>query len=437
MKEKSNNNEELNHDANQEAAIVPQGEDEGLIRVECEELEAIPVESEDHSLAIPSGFSGFKARLDALIPLLGDAATAVPGKDAAIVRFPVVDGKQLGWNDLLNRKTPGWEEWKQLGGFRKDGKFNPQAAIKKAGLKSNPAAVANLALQGAAIVVGQAYMTEINSKLEGIESGIAAIERMLERDKEAEIDGIFRKLKQYTTDLEDNSADPIKLQAVINNLESMSTAALQLWSYQISSLNDFKQELSKNGRLNEKETRAAIAKLRTLEETSASTFQLAMLVEQTSMQYDNDFSSKRVSKLKASASDMLEEYQSAHDDICRKLSAKVDKVKGLSPVAVAKKRELKESPKNPVDGAVKHVGEFIDRHTPIAVLKEGKKRNEDKKRGLYREISKDGSMPSTVVAQISQLDSLDFMFNGANALLITEDEIRFIADADTDSSEHE
>lgn len=433
MKDNNSDNEELNL----EAALVPPGEDDDMILIGCEELDAVPLESEDHSLAIPSGFSGFKARLDALIPLLGNVAAAVPGKDAAIVRFPVVDGKQLGWNDLLNRKTPGWEEWKQLGGFNKDGNFNPQAAIKKAGLKSNPAAVANLALQGAAIVVGQAYMTEINSKLESIESGIATIERMLGRDKEAEIDGIFRKLKQYATDLEDNSADPVKLQAVINNLESMSTAALQLWSYQISSLNDFKQELSKSGRLNEKETREAIDKLRTLEEASASTFQLAMLVEQTSMQYDNDFSSKRVGKLKASASDMLEEYQSAHDDVCMKLSVKVDKVKGLSPIAVAKKRELKEPPKNPVDGAVKHVGEFVDRHTPLAVLKEGKKKNEDKKRGLYREISKDGSMPSTVDAQISQLDNLDFMFNGANALLITEGEIRFIADADTDTSGRE
>lgn len=435
MNEDNRDDKEVNTSEDQEAALVPQGEDDGLIRIECEELDAVPLESEDHSLAIPSGLSGFKARLDALIPLLGNVAAAVPGKDAAIVRFPVVDGKQLDWNDLLNRKTPGWEEWKQLGGFNKDGKFNPQAAIKKAGLKSNPAAVANLALQGAAIVVGQAYMTEINSKLEGIEDGIATIERMLERDKEAEIDGIFRKLKQYATDLEDNSTDPIKLQAVINNLESMSTAALKLWSYQISSMNDFKQELSKSGRLNEKETRAAIEKLRTLEEASASTFQLAMLVEQTSMQYDNDFSSKRVSKLKASASDMLEEYQEAHDDVCRKLSVKVDKVKGLSPVAVAKKRELKEPPKNPVDGAVKHVGEFVDRHTPIAVLKEGKKKNEDKKRSLYREISKEGSMPATVDAQISQLDNLDFMFNRANALIITDGEIRFIEDNDDNERE--
>lgn len=426
MNDKNRDNEEMDANLEHDATLACSGNDEDLVKIESGQLYAIPLEDEDRSLAIPSGFSGFKSRLDALIPIIGDVVGALPGKDAAVVRFPVVDGKQLGWNDLLNRKTPGWEEWKQLGGFNKDGKFNPQAAIKKAGLKSNPAAVANLALQGAAIVVGQAYMTEINSKLEDIESGIASIERMLERDKEAEIDGIFRKLKQYAANLEDNSSDPKKLQAVLNNLENMSTSALKLWSYQISSMNDFKHDLSKSGRLSEKETREAIEKLRTLEDASASTFQLTMLVEQTSMQYDNDFSSKRLAKLKSSASDMLDEYQAAHDDVCRKLSVKVDKVKGLSPVAVAKKRELKEPPKNPVDGAVKHVGEFVDRHTPIAVLKEGKKKIEDKKRQLYREISKEAAMSASVVAQIEQLDDLDFMFNRANALVVTEGELRFI-----------
>ena len=91
MKDNNSDNEELNH----EAALVPPGEDDGMILIGCEELDAVPLESEDHSLAIPSGFSGFKARLDALIPLLGNVAAAVPGKDAAIVRFPVVDRKSV------------------------------------------------------------------------------------------------------------------------------------------------------------------------------------------------------------------------------------------------------------------------------------------------------------------------------------------------------
>lgn len=395
------------------------------ITYDVEELVAVPLD-DNNSLAIPSGFEGFKARLDALVPFIGDVAGAVPGKNAAIVRFPVVDGRQLGWNDLLNRKTPGWEDWKQLGGFDKNGKFNPQAAIQKAGLKSNPVAVANLALQGAAIVVGQAYMTEINSKLEGIESGIASIERMLERDKEAQLDGNFRALKRYAANLEDNSLDSQKKQAVIGSLESIRTETLKLWSYQMKAMEDFKQEVSKPGRMDAKRAESAIDNLRKVEETTSAAFQLLMLIEQTSMQYDNDFSEKRLDKARKEAKELIAEYQAVHDDACRKLGVKIDKVKGLSPIAVAKRRELVEKPANILDGVAKSVGEVVERITPIALLDEGKRQKETKKRELWRELSSSNVLEDALNQQVDRYNRMNFMFNEADGLIVTEDEIRFI-----------
>lgn len=379
-----------------------------------------------HNLSIPSDYEGFKARLDALVPLIGDAVAAIPGKDVAIVRFPVVDGKQLCWNDLLNRKTPGWENWKQLGGFNKDGKFNPQAAIKKAGLKSNPAAVANLVLQGAAVVVGQAYMTEISNKLESIESGIASIERMLERDKEAQLDGNFRALRRYTANLEDNSLDPQKKQAVIGSLEHIRTDTLKLWSYQVKALEDFKQEVSKPGRIDAKKAESVIDDLRKIEETTSAAFQLLMLIEQTSMQYDNDFSEKRLNKAKEEVKELIAEFQVVNDDVCRQLRVKIDKVKGLSPIAVAKRRELIEEPANILDGMAKNVGEVAERITPIALIDEGKRQKETKKKELLRELSSGDDLEDVLVEHIDRYERLNFMFNEADGLLVSEDEIYFI-----------
>ena len=378
------------------------------------------------NLSIPSDYEGFKARLDALVPLIGDAVAVIPGKDAAIVRFPVVDGKQLGWNDLLNRKTPGWENWKQLGGFNKDGKFNPQAAIKKAGLKSNPAAVANLALQGAAIVVGQAYMAEINSKLEGIESGIASIKRMLERDKEAQLDGNFRALRRYVADLEDNSLDVQKRQAVLGSLENIRTGTLHLWSYQIRAIQDFEQEVSKPGRIDAKKAESLIEKLHKIEKATADTFRLLMLIEQTSMQYDNDFSEKRLNKAKDEANELFAEYKVMHDDACRKLGTKVDKVKGLSPIAVAKRRELVGDPENLLDGIAKNIGEVAERITPKALIDEGKRQGVSKKRKLWHDISSNDMVKDAALEQITRYEQLNFMFNKADGLLVSEDEIYFI-----------
>lgn len=68
----------------------------------------------------------------------------------------------------------------------KDNKFQSQAAIKQA--KLQPAAVGNLALQGAAMVVGQMYMVEINKQLEDVAGGIAAIQEEMRLERESKIE---------------------------------------------------------------------------------------------------------------------------------------------------------------------------------------------------------------------------------------------------------
>lgn len=93
--------------------------------------------------------------IDAMIPVAAAAVDAGAQYGMAVVRFP----EGVGWADLC--KSPR-EGYKLLSNF-KDGKFNEMAAIKQAGLQGP--AVANLALQGAAVVVGQAYMAQINEQL--------------------------------------------------------------------------------------------------------------------------------------------------------------------------------------------------------------------------------------------------------------------------------
>lgn len=421
------------------------GEDKDIIKAECsnneetaeieiyqEVLDAKPVDFEQNSLAIPTDHIGFKERIDALIPMINGVASAIPNETAAVVRFPIVNGKQLGWNDLLNRKTPGWEEWKQLTGFNAKGKFNPQAAIKKAGITSNPVAIANIALQGAAMVVGQAYMTEINAKLESIESGIANIERILERDKEAQIEGNYRMLKRYASNLEDNTADGQKMQAVKNSLETIRKETLQLWSYEISALKDFRGKLEKPGRIDEKAARKNLNELHSLEMAFETVYRLAMLVEQTSMQYDNDFSEVRLDKAKQEASNMLEEYQVIHMAAVDSFIEKVKNMKGLPPLAIAEKREIEDS-ENPLDGMLKTVGELADRITPLAMLGEGKKRNAAKKEELKRDITDDSGVQNAASDQTEQIEQLRFMFNEATGMIITDGVIQFIKEDDTEN----
>ena len=81
-------------------------------------------------------------------------------------------------------------------------------------------------------------------------------------------------------------------------------------------------------RIDAKTAESTIDELHKLEETATSTFQLLMMIEQTSMQYDNDFSEKRLDKAIGEAKELMGEYQEVHDDACMKLAVKIEKVKG-------------------------------------------------------------------------------------------------------------
>jgi hypothetical protein len=85
---------------------------------------------------------------------------------------------------MTPRKAAEFKGYMQAGIEKgKDG-YQGQIAARQA--KLQPAAVANLVLQGAALAVGQAYMTEINDQLGEIQEGIAAIQGDMRADPRSE-----------------------------------------------------------------------------------------------------------------------------------------------------------------------------------------------------------------------------------------------------------
>lgn len=148
-------------------------------------------------------------------------------------RRSCVSRKEQAGGGLLNRKTPGWEEWKQLG-FLKEGKFQPMAAIKQA--KLPPTAVANLALQGAAVVVGQAYMAEISKQLDGIQSEISVMQIEMKLEREANIEASYEMLKFYLAFYSEIAADPERRQAAHAEIEDIKRDAIAAWKFQVGAM---------------------------------------------------------------------------------------------------------------------------------------------------------------------------------------------------------
>lgn len=79
--------------------------------------------------------------------------------------------------------------------------------------------------------MGQAYMAEISKQLEGIESGIAAIQQEMKLEREADIEARFEKLLEYLSQYDEISTNPEKRQAVHNAIEGICVETLKAWKF--------------------------------------------------------------------------------------------------------------------------------------------------------------------------------------------------------------
>ena len=371
-----------------------------------------------HHVTVEPKAIGMGTYVDALIPLAGKAADAASQWNHAVVRFP----KGASWKDLVNRKTPGWEDWKQLV-VRKDNKFQPHAAIKQA--KIQPAAVANLALQGAAIAVGQAYMAEISKQLEGIESGIAAIQQEMRMEREADIEARFEKLLEYLAQYEEISANPEKKQAVLNAIEATSVESLKAWKFQIKSMKEFGTRLERSGRLKEDEVRDLLREFQSKERGALTAFQFFAAAEQASMQYDGDFATTRIAREREKICKCLDEYAEVRSWVQSVLNDKI-KEANTGLLAVPDVVDDGYRPQNRFLDTAHFMAQNASRITPIALRKEAQRQEKDKKERYLWAAGIENPVALIGKKRDEDLVRMDFMYNGADAMLIDDEGIHFL-----------
>lgn len=360
---------------------------------------------------------------DALIPLAGNVAEAAAQYDHAIVKFP----EGIGWNDLLNRKTPGWEQFKQCGGFGKNGKFNPQAAIRQ--VKVSPAAVANIALQAAAVAVGQAYMTEISERLNGIEEGVSKIQREMKRERDSKIEASFLMLKDYIEHYAEYSELPEKNQAVQNALEGIKRDALAAWSFQIQSLNDLGSQVRKAGKLDSAGARNFLSVLESCDNSAAAVYTVLLMENQAELQYSGAFGPDKLRDAERRAIAYFEEYDKARSDVQEALRRKIGALKG-KPFVTPKLENDGYEAKNPVLGAIHNAGRNAGRFLPPTMRAEAKRALSAQKRGLSAAAATVGPLAELTEKRRAELKRQNEIFNEATAIVIDEEKIRLLIPKD-------
>lgn len=362
---------------------------------------------------------GGRDLFDSLVPLVGSVAEAAAQYDHAIVKFP----EGIGWSDLLNRKTLGWERFKQCGGFGKNGKFNPQAAIRQ--VKVSPAAVANIALQAAAVAVGQAYMTEISGRLSGIEEGVSRIQREMQIERESKIEASFRMLKDYIEHFAEYSEMPEKRQAVLNSLENIRHEALAAWSFQIQSLGTLGSDVRKAGRLDAAGAGKFLLALEDCDKSAAAVYAVLMMENQAQLCYGSNFSADSLMEAKRRSTELLDEYDWARSAVQESLRKRIAGLKGKPFVPPGLEDDGFET-NNPVRGFAHSAKRNAGRYLPPAMRNEAKRVVSEQKRKLSAAASAEGQVAGLAEKRRAELDVQNTMFNSAAAIVIDEERIRFL-----------
>lgn len=388
------------------------------------DLELYERRSFDGSSVVDTAF------LDAMIPAAGAAIDAVAQYGHAIVRFP--EGAK--WADLINRKTPGWEGFKQLG-ILKNGKFQPQAAIKQA--KLQPAAIGNLALQGAAMVVGQMYMVEINKQLEEVTSGITAIQEEMQLERESNVEACMELLKEYSENYMSISDDPIEHQAVRTQIETIRKEAKEAWLFQMKRLRSMEKSLRKSGKLKDESLKEKMREFAQRDKAAHDAFVFLMAAEQVKMQYSQSYTESQITKEKESISERLADYAILRDEVQAQLITKIGKLGG-KPLAIPAANGIQEPANNPMVRLGQIVGQNASRIFVPNMREEAKRKREDRRANYEGYVRRENPIEGIAITRIGNLDDLNFIYNQADSILIDGNGIHYLREsAETEPSEEE
>lgn len=388
--------------------VIEPVQDQSLAPMTPGELAAL--ESSSRSVTLPTGARA-AAAADALIPLAANAPQAANEFGMAVVKFP----EGVGWADLCTRKAPEWDGWKLLSSFDKDGKFNETAGIRQAGLQ--PAAAANLALQGAAVAVGMAYMNQINDKLDGLQSGIEAIQRDMERERDAELKAAYDSLARLTLKYEEYGESAEKRQVGFQIIEDATREATKAWNYQLDCIKDFTAEVQGTKRLSAEKIVEEAKRLSSMEARAAVAFQLVVMAQQVGMRLEGDYTEKRIETDSQITERMAEAFSSVRGGARLKLSAKISKVGG-KPLALAERQADDYVARNAALAILHKAGENATRLNPVRMRSKAKADISEKRAKLQDVVSTKNAVSEIVERNKEELEALRFAFNEADTLVI-------------------
>lgn len=228
-----------------------------------------------------SGGVSLTGKVDAVLGIASNVLDAVEG--ANLYKVEVPDGYTL--QDLIkSSKDDG-----SLRALVKDanGKLNGDVSLRLNGI--SPAQVASVGLSAAAMVVGQAYMTEISDTLHSIDSKLDSVMAMIAGEQKAKVKNAIDIAKTYMQLFEDYQGKPSEaLQAARIEIESRYNDIGEVIDWITEQLADIERR-AKEIKPAEKDISTLLDELDSYKEQFELCLQALSALALTRMYYDGSF----------------------------------------------------------------------------------------------------------------------------------------------------
>ncbi len=305
------------------------GTDKELTAINVEIVSADELDSINVIAKIEDGPNGidFLAKTDSVLQLANNALEAIPEKGLFKVEVP--DGFTL--QDLVSARGDD-------GAFRaivKDpkGKMAGHAKLREAG-RINPTQIAGAGLAAAAMVVGQAYMTEISDSLHSIDEKLDQVASMITNEQRAKLMNALDIAKTYSKLYEDYRQKPDAMRAARNEIERCynDVGAVVDWTtLQLDGL----EKNARDAKAAEKELQPILGELHSLEDQFGMCLKALSALAMTRMYYDGATDEKSALIEKDRILEKSSGFLRKRDSVAGVLEVRIGEMRG-APVALPK-----------------------------------------------------------------------------------------------------
>lgn len=275
---------------------------------------------------------GVVERIDTVLSTATDVIDAVGNKNLYKVTVP--DGYSL--TDLI-------ESGKRDGSLRalvKDSKghLNGDVSLRLNGV--NATQIASMGLGAMAMVVGQAYMTEINNSLHSIDSKLDTVIAMMTAEKKAKLKNAIDIARSYMQLHDDYLNKPSEArQAARNEIEARYNDVGEVIDWLSESLIDIEKRASE-AKATEKDLSALLEELHQCEEQFNLSLHALATLAMTRMYYDGSLDERSALIERQRIEQKTQQFQQERQKLMGIVELKIGALKG-APVALPQESEGK------------------------------------------------------------------------------------------------